>query len=83
MFFIVLERAGRILNGLQLLKILLFPSYLKTGITFACFRLSGTMPVTKDWCITCSIGMVTSCMVSCTNFVDKLLKSSLLFIFSV
>ena len=49
------------------LKIWLFPD-LKTGIIF---RLSGTMPVTKDWFITCSSGMVISCMVSCKNFVKE------------
>ena len=54
--------------GLSLLKILLFP-YLKTGIMFALFMLSGTRPVTKDWFVIYSSGMVTSCGVSCTNCV--------------
>ena len=41
------------------------------------------MPVTKDWVSIGSSGTVISCVVYCSNFVDKLSKSSLDLVFSV
>ena len=45
-----LEIAGSMLMGLYLFRTVLSPD-LKIGITFAVFRLPGTIPVLNDWFI--------------------------------
>ena len=44
----ILEITGKILTGL-LLDLSSFSSFLKTGITSACFKQWGNSPLTRDW----------------------------------